>query len=127
MRNYIILFFSLICFLAACNSSDTPDGIIEPDRMVGLLTEVHLADGTNYNLKQDKDTLYKYALPKYLSLFKKYHTDSVHFRQSMKYYSSNPPVMLEIYNKILDNLKAKTDSLNKVTYKSAVDNAKPHK
>lgn len=120
MRKYIILFFSIIPFLFACKGGNAPDGIIERDRITNLLTEVHIADGTMYSLRQDKDTLYKYGLSKYLYLFKKYDTDSLHFRKSLKFYSSDPAVMLEMYNKILENLKGKTDSLNKATYKSAV-------
>lgn len=118
MRKYIIWFFSITPFLFACNGTNAPDGIIERDRMVNLLTEVHITDGTMYNLRQDKDSLYKYGLSRYLYIFKKFHTDSIHFKKSLKFYSSDPPVMLDMYNQILEKLKVKTDSLNKVRYKS---------
>ena len=89
MHKYITLFFSVILFLSACKSDKVPDGIIQPDRMTNLLTDVHLTDGAMYTVRQDPDSLYKYGYGKYHDLLKKYHTDTVQFRKSIKYYSTN--------------------------------------
>jgi hypothetical protein len=61
----------------------------------------------------------------YLALFKKYNTDSVQFKKSFKYYSTQPAEMEAIYNQILKNLQRKTDSLNKIQLKQL--NALPKK
>ena len=113
MHKYNRLFFSVLIFLIACKSS-APSGIIKLDQMVNLVTEVHIVDGTMYNVLQVPDTLYKYGTGRYLALFKKYHTDSAQFKKSFKYYASNPDQLQTIYDRISANIKFKTDSLTKL-------------
>jgi hypothetical protein len=113
MRKYIILFFSVSLFLYACKGS-APDGIISQDEMVGLLTQVHITDATLLNMSQEQDTLYKYGTERYLVLFKKFHTDTAQFRRSYKYYTTQPDKLTAIYDQVLKNLQAKSDSITKL-------------
>jgi hypothetical protein len=113
MQKYYILFFSLLTFYLGCKSDRVPDNIIQPDRMAGLLTEIHLTDGSMYNVMQVPDSLYKYGNAKYLLAFKTYHTDSLQFKKSLQYYSQNPELLVKMYQEISDVLKKKSDSLNK--------------
>jgi hypothetical protein len=85
--------------------------------MISLLTEVHIVDGSMYSLSQNPDSLYKYGLNRYLSVFKKYHTDSAQFKKSLKYYTTQPDELEAMYDQVLANLKQKTDSLNKLQQK----------
>jgi hypothetical protein len=117
MHKYNSLFFSVLLFLAACKGTKTPEGIIKEDQMAALLTEVHIIDGSMYNVMQTPDTLYKYGTGKYLTIFKKFHTDSAQFKKSFKYYSIHPEIMETIYEQVVINLKQKTDSLNKLNQK----------
>ena len=114
MHKYNKLFFSVLIFLIACKGSKSPGDIINQERMTGLLTEIHIADGSMYNTMQLPDTLYKYGTSKYLVIFKKYQTDSVEFRRSFKYYSAHPDILATIYEQITTNLKQKSDSINKI-------------
>src|ERR1700743_1762045 len=114
MHKYNKLFFSVLIFLAACNGEHKPDGLIQKDQMITLLTEIHIVDGSMYNLIQVPDTLYKYGTGRYLAVFKKYNTDSVQFKNSVKYYSAHPDLMQSIYEQVSKNIKQKTDSLNKL-------------
>jgi hypothetical protein len=125
MRKYITLFFSVSLFLLSCKGNKPEDGIINHDRMISLLTDIHIADGRMYRVRQDPDSLYKYGMGTYLAVFKKYDTDSVQFKKSFKYYSTQPAEMEAIYNQILKNLQRKTDSLNKIQLKQL--NALPKK
>ncbi len=117
MHKYITLFFSVSLFLSACKGGKATEGIIKHDRMVSLLTEVHIIDGSMYSVKQDPDSLYKYGTGKYMALFKKYHTDSVQFKKSFSYYATQPAELQVMYDQILINLKQKADSLNKLQLK----------
>ena len=113
MRKHIFLFFLALTFLVACN--DTPKGIIERDKMVNLIVDVHIIDGTIYNINEPtSDSLYKYGNDRYNKLFKSYQTDSTQFKNSFKYYSKQPEVMLEMYTDVNARLQAKNDSLTKV-------------
>jgi hypothetical protein len=120
MRSYIGLFFSVLLFLTACSADDAPDGIIKRDRMVNLLTQLHMVDGSMYSIPQSPDSLYKYGTARYLLLFKQYQTDSVQFRKSYQYYAAKPDIMATMYDQIMLNLKNKSDSINKSQYKHAV-------
>ncbi|MGZ3752723.1 MAG: DUF4296 domain-containing protein, partial [Mucilaginibacter sp.] len=75
---------------------------------------IHIVDGSMYNVLQMPDTLYKYGTGKYLALFKKYQTDSVQFKNSYRYYCSNPDVLEVMYQQVTLNIKQKADSVNKL-------------
>jgi hypothetical protein len=117
MRKYITLFFSVTIILSACKEK-TDDKIINQDHMISLLTDMLIIDGSMYNtVSQNPDTLYKYGTGRYLMLFKRHHVDSVQFRKSMKYYADQPAELEAMYDKVLDNLKQKNDSLNNTLLK----------
>jgi hypothetical protein len=114
MRKYNKLFFSVLIFLTACSGNKVPDGIIAQNKMTNLLTDIHIVDGSMYNVMQFPDSLYKYGTDKYQVVFRKYHTDSVQFKKSFQYYASNPDKLQAIYDQITTNIKQKTDSVNKL-------------
>jgi hypothetical protein len=124
MHKYIILFFSVLTLLCSCGNDDSaPDGILKKSEMVNVLADVHIVDGGLINISQEPDTLYKYGYPRYLAVFKKYNTDSAEFRRSFKYYSLNPAVFSDIYDRVLKRLQVQTDSLTKLL---AIQNKKNH-
>jgi hypothetical protein len=82
--------------------------------MTSLLTEVHLTDGRLSMLQQLPDTLYKYGAERYLSILKKYNTDTTQFRKSYLYYCSKPQQLIDINIKVLAVLQVKSDSLKKL-------------
>ena len=117
MQKYISLFFSVLLYLTACKSNDVPNGIIEEKEMISLLTDVHIVDGAIYTVPQVSDSLYKYGRAKYVAVFKKYHTTDDQFQKSLKYYTTQPDRLQEMYNKIDAIIKAKIDSINKAQKK----------
>lgn len=125
MRKYIILFFSGLLLLVACKR--TPGGIIKPDEMASLLTDVHLADGSMVSIPQIPDSIYKYGMGKYLDIFKKHHVDSAQFRQSYKYYTMHPDELVSIYDEVLKKLVAKSDSINSLIAKNNTAQMKKNK
>jgi hypothetical protein len=120
MRKYITLFFSVTFFLFACKGGKSPGDVIKHDQMVSLLTDMHIVDGSLYNIQQVPDSLYKYGESSYLNMFKKHHTDSAQFRTSLRYYATKPLELQAMYDQVLINLKQKTDSLNKSQRKDAL-------
>ena len=117
MHKYIIFFFWVTLILTSCKHAESDQAIIGRDKMVHLLTDLHIADGGMYNtISVHPDTLYKYGTARYLALFKKYHVDSSTFRRSLKYYSRKPVEMEAMYEEILKELAAKTDTANKSLY-----------
>ncbi|HVV56412.1 MAG TPA: DUF4296 domain-containing protein, partial [Mucilaginibacter sp.] len=123
MHRYYSLFFSVLLFMSACTGTDVPKGIIGHKEMAALLTDVHIIDGTLYNVVQIPDSLYKYGTARYTTLFKRYHTDSTQFKKSMQYYCANPDQLQAIYVKVSASIKALNDSLSKANEKQInIDN-----
>lgn len=114
MHKYLTLFFSVSLFLCACKSNRTPAGLIKPDAMAGLLTEIHLIDGRLYAGLQTPDTLYKYGMGNYLAAFERFHTDSGTFKKSLNYYAEYPDKLTDIYDKVDARIKVLGDSINKL-------------
>lgn len=117
MQKYIALFFLMPLFLFSCKGDSAPKGIIGHDRMVSLLTEVHLIDGRMYGVYQSQDSINKYSTSRYDALFKRYGTDSATFKKSLKYYTFHPTELAKMYDAITETLKQKTDSMNKIQRK----------
>lgn len=115
MRKHNILFFLALLFLGACIGSNVPDGIIKPDKMTNLMVDVHLVDGSIYDIDYSApDSLYKYGINRYLNVFKNHRTDSLQFKKSMAYYSLHPEQLEEMYAEVTEILQAKNDSINKI-------------
>jgi hypothetical protein len=128
MRKYIILFFSALLFLFACKWSQTPNGILQPDKMVNVLVAVHLVDASLNNIDApNPDSLYKYGLGRYLAMFKRMHTDSTQFKTSLKYYTQHPDQMEIMYVEVVKKLQDKNDSINKAMLPPKQKNALPKK
>jgi hypothetical protein len=114
MRFYLVLFFCVSGFLFGCGDDERiPGDVIPMHQMSLLLTDVHLVDGSIYNLAPVPDTLAKHGLGLYLAVFKLHHTDTTQFKQSLKYYSEHPDKMLAIYEGVVNRL----DSLQKAKEK----------
>ncbi len=125
MRKHLLLFFSALLFVVACNS-DKPDGnIIDQDKMVLILSDIHLVDGS-LMIHGANDSLYKYGTNRYGLVFKKYGIDSALFNNSLKYYSGDPEEMIKIYDNVGKVLAAKNDSTSKVQAKQTALEVKRH-
>jgi len=120
MRKHIILFFSALLFLYACNQDKNAKDILDEDDMANVLTNVHMVDGS-LALQAGGDSLYKYGTGRYIYLFKQLHLDTAKFKRSMRYYTANPDVLIKIYDVVSKNLQTKYDSINKVV---TAENAK---
>ncbi len=114
MQKYNILFFSLILFCFACTGDKLPKGVIERNKMVALLTQIHIADGTLFTELQVPDTLYRRGFARYAAVLKNFHTDTNQFKKSMKYYCNQPELLAVMYDEITEKIKIVSDSLNKV-------------
>lgn len=123
MRRHLILFFSALFLIISCKDDKTAGDIIEKDKMVHILSDVHITDGS-MNLHSMKDSLYKYGNNRYALLFKKHGIDSALFNKSIKYYAAMPDEMMEIYDSVTVVLEHKNDSLGKVSIKIAEKAAK---
>jgi len=114
MRFYKILFSLTLFFLFSCSRDKRPPNLIEEDRFIPLLVDIHLADGYLSSGPQIPDNLNYRGNGLYAAIFKKHGVDSSQFKKSFQYYSSHLEEMNLIYKTVVDQLKAKNDSIIKM-------------
>jgi hypothetical protein len=123
MQKYISLFFSVLLFLTACKSKELPKDVLNEQEMISLMLDIHLTDGTVYQVPQVPDSLYKYSSAKFAALFKRHHTTDAVYKKSLKYYTKQPEKIQAMYTQLETLIKAKIDSLNKVSAAAAAKSA----
>lgn len=100
----------ILLFFISC-SEKLPKGILAKDKMVNLLTDIHLIDGYGMTMMPDSNAV---KIPQlYQSVFKKYDTDSVQFRKSMEYYAQQPVELDSMYNAVTRRLERMEEEENK--------------
>lgn len=115
MRKHIILFFSALLFLCACNDDKDAKGVLGRQDMIGVLVDIHLVDGALSN-QSNSDSLYR-SMGHYMYVFKKHHTDSAQFRKSILYYTKRPDNFMNMYDDVIKILQVKSDSMNSIMAK----------
>lgn len=113
MRFYNILFSLLLLCFCACNHEPKPDNLIDEDRFVPLLVDIHLADGYLSTKSQMPDSLAYRGNGLYKAIFLRHHVDSVQFKKSYQYYAVHLEQLDKIYKAVLAQLTAKNDSITK--------------
>ena len=99
--------------IAACTApeDERPDNLIAQDKMVDILTEVHIAESQVSRLSlgslDSSNIAYKHLEGK---IFQKFGVDTAAYRKSYIFYSSHPSDMEAIYKQITERLKQRTDT-----------------
>ncbi|SEO09805.1 protein of unknown function [bacterium A37T11] len=106
MQRLIAGFLGFI-FLLGCHSGP-PKGIIAQEKMVSVLTDVHLADGYVSSVPMDSVQILRNSL--YAGIYEKYDTDSAGLRHSLEYYSAQPQVYDSMYSNVKSKLQGLVDS-----------------
>ena len=99
-------YFLVLMVLMSCKDGKTSEKVIEPDKMVKVLVDMHLADAVLSRIS-NQDTMLMMASSKYHYIFKKYGIDSAKFTQSLKYYNYQPKEFTKIYTAVVDTLTAR--------------------
>jgi hypothetical protein len=86
------------------NDSNTPKNLIGDAKMVDLLTEIHLVEGSVTPMLLQSDSATQYVMNNYNFLFKKYNTDQDKFKETMHYYVQHPKELDKVYEQVIENL-----------------------
>ncbi|HEY0896936.1 MAG TPA: DUF4296 domain-containing protein [Sphingobacteriaceae bacterium] len=118
MKRLLALFSGLI-FLVSCTRTETPAGLLEREKMIAVLTDVHMVEAYSGTV-MDADSM-KQVLADYMNLvYQKHQTDSVQFRKSLKYYSRLPKELNQMYDQVVRNLETQQNELKKERKKEPV-------
>jgi hypothetical protein len=111
MRNYLCAGLVLI-FMAGCKSK-IPADIIQPEKMQGILYDIHVIDGYVSTLGTNSDSAKRIAAAYYKGVYTKFEIDSVHYAKSMTFYYDHPEILTGMYDQVNNGLKKSKDSLEK--------------
>lgn len=111
MRRQFVIWLCLCLLLVRCNS-DTglgaePANLIDEARMANILTEVHLSEAKISKMgivSSDTSTLLFRRLQ--TKTLKKFDVDTAAYAQSFAYYSARPAKLAQIYEQVVEKLKA---------------------
>jgi len=111
-----LVFGALLYVLASChgdNSVRVPAGIISPDSMVQVLTDVHIFQAT-LQLGYFKSDSVQVTAKAFDDILKKHHLTQGEYSKCLEYYCYHPDLFDDIYEKVLNNIsKQKAELLGK--------------
>ncbi len=107
--------FVIVCMLLLFSCSK-PKGILDDRQMTNILTEMHKTDAA-MNERGITYGHYKEKAPYYKFIFTKYNISQAQFDSSLVWYTKNPRLFNNIYEKVLANL---------ITLQKEVKNGKYH-
>lgn len=110
----------LMLIAVSCSSEKKPSGIIEEDKMISIMTDLHIMDGYMSSLMYTDSVRIK-GKNFYATIYDKHKVDPAEYERSLKYYSMKPVLLDSMYSKVERIL---TDKERKLT-KEQIN--KPHK
>jgi hypothetical protein len=96
----------LLCILLSChgnNSVHVPEGIIEPDSMVTLLTDIHIFQA-NLQLGYFQNDSANASHKAFLDILEKHNLSQEDYNESIRFYTFHPVLLDSVYEKVLNNL-----------------------
>ncbi len=102
-----------LVFLAACGQKRPPEGIIDQQRMVRILADLHTIDGYMSSL-MSTDTLRIAGANYYAAVYKNHNISKPVFEKSLKYYSMQPAVLDSMYTRVDNILKWRAQNQTKI-------------
>lgn len=97
--------FIFTLFLFSCQRPDAikvPEGTMSESKMVEILTDIHLVEGAKVGNKIMGDTI---PAPVYFKkVYQKYNISEEQFAKDFAFYTANPKLMDDIYEKVIENL-----------------------
>lgn len=103
----LILFFGLLCMIISCDkpSVEKPVDLISEDKMINMLTDIHLAEATFKNRQyQDSLMMKSNSASFYYSVLEKYQIPDSVFEQSYLFYISRPKKFEKMYRQVMNKL-----------------------
>jgi hypothetical protein len=102
--NKTALIFSILIILFSCESEKLPEGILDEDKMVEVLIDIHLAEGlvSTFPIHYDSSRILYPLFEK--EVFKDHKIPDSVFRTSLEFYMKDTKTMDRIYARTIDSL-----------------------
>ena len=90
-----------------------PVEFIQPDSMVLVLADIHIAESKILTSGNPDSTAKANLASYYKFVFDKYKVDNIRFKNSFDYYSSHVSLMNDVYDKVIDELSKRQAEIEK--------------
>ena len=110
------LFILSLLFVSSCKLNDTPEDIIEQQKMVRIMADLHVMDGYMASLVYT-DTLRVSGKNFYATVYNSHNTTKALYEKSLKYYSMDPVLLDSMYSRVEKLLTEKERRINKAKLK----------
>jgi hypothetical protein len=99
-----VVFISVLAILFSCDGRKVPEGILDEDKMVEVLIDIHLAEGlvSTFPIHYDSSRVLYPLFEK--EVFKKHQIPDSVFRMSLEYYMQDTKKMDRMYARTIDSL-----------------------
>ncbi len=112
------LLFLIIPFFFACEHRNVPKDIIEQQRMILIMADLHTMDGYMTTILYN-DTIRRNGKNLYATIYKTHNTTPALYEESLKYYSMKPALLDTMYNSVQTILQEKEHKLMNVEIKKS--------
>lgn len=103
-RLFWIIVLSFLIISCGRNKMRVPEGIMQPDEMVSMLVDLHLADGYLHNLPITQYNKRDSAFNIYPGILKKYNITRPQLDSIFMFYGQYPNEFAKIYDQVLEEL-----------------------
>lgn len=110
MRRVVLLVFAV--FLMFGCKPKIPKEIIQPDKMEGILYDMHVVDGYVSTILEP-DSAKKVAAAYYKGIYKKFGMDSAKYKTSLDYYYMHSEPLNDIYDRLSKKFNKQKELMEK--------------
>lgn len=113
----ILLPFIILIMMFSCNSSrmKVPDNIVDEEKLVPLLVDIHLTDAFLNKERKPQKEKYDKALKMYPSVLLKHNINRAEFDSTIRFYSKYPKEFALIYDEVLRELSMREGAIQKTS------------
>ncbi|MCH7398955.1 DUF4296 domain-containing protein [Belliella sp. DSM 107340] len=100
----LIFIIPIIILLYGCKDGNIPSGVLDEDKMVSVLIDIHLAEGfaSTFPINYDSSrTIYPMLET---DVFRKHNVSDTVFHESLEFYLAHPRKIDRIYARAIDSL-----------------------
>ena len=106
MKRGFVYFLSILLISFSCNSSTSvPDDVLGKEEMSNILLHIYIAEAKFSTSKKNKQSPKELMIAYEKQLYEENNISDSIYMQSMAWYLSNPKILNEVYEVVMDSLR----------------------
>lgn len=100
----LCIIVGILAFGACSDKDQVPEGVLEKEKMVNVLSDLYLAEQKINSIGVKRDSLKQIFEAVRTKIFAEAGTSDSVFKRSMDYYMEHPQIMESLYTSLIDSL-----------------------